>query len=931
MNPANRQAFSPPTILYIVLMLLFFFTAPLWGEEPWPEPLKNADTLVLTVAVSPDGNRLATGSYQTIRIWNVNNHAMQQTWQASQGWIRTLAFSPDGQHLASAGDDGSIHLWDWENSRIVHLLNGKGGIVYSVAFSPDGKTLASGTEDHRVHLWNVKTGQPITTLDYHTTPVRSLAFGPQNNQLVSGAEDGTLTLWNLDKNPATHRPLKGTRNGIYSVAFSPDGSWIAAGTLNTVQLWDAHTGRIKQPLRNHSNWVRSLAFSPDSTLLASAADDGLLNLWKLSNGSIVQTWKENKTPVFAVSALNETSWISAGGDGQTRIWQHNSPKPLWILIGATDGNWLACRSQKHRCWRHEQSIEEHSTATTPSSEEPFDPFENLDPWLANTLKIITLLTVSVVVWSFAILPLYQRKRLLMTLCQRYIRQCGMQFYPPSPIRFARRLEALLDPSTSNTPNSARIILPDNFPLALRQFFYMRVPEDQSLQNLPSMIDPTAQQPPLLLLVGHNQKQINQLRLLSQTHPNHWVVPDYGEMTQLLLSAHPQQAFIQLLANHVEPLRLSPYQGETDHPKPAPFFGRAALLKTLLHHNNHNAIVMGGQKMGKTSLLQALARHYKNHPAIQCSLFTPDQENPNLYSGTHCTPKPSQKRPPKIALDMALDVLMNASSWLQTGGSHRKKQIFLIDDADPLILADAKENFILLNKLRHLNEEKQCYFVLAGSWGVLRLLHAAQSSALKDCIDIHTLGPLDATSSWDLLRLPMAMIQREWDSGVWLELIQASSSRPDWIAALCHEMLHHLTPHDTLIHRNHWESLLASPKMADLLNQWVSRISDNEEENRQDRFLAYSTANWEYFTQAEILATLLKSNTAFFTPKQPNIPYKSPAIQLQHALDRLEMACVLQKIDSRYFYPSKRLRTIILQQKPKKQWTTALQKLGRTSS
>ena len=920
MNPANRQAPSHPTTLCAVLMLLFFFIFPLWGEESWPEPLKNADTSVLAVSVSPDGQRFATGSFQTIRIWNVNNHALQQSWQASQNWIHTLAFSPDGHLLASAGDDGKIHLWDWENGRVVDIFNGNGGTVYSVAFSPDGKRLASGAEDHHIHLWNVKTGHAIAVLDYHTTPVRSLAFGPNNTLLVSGAEAGPLALWNLDNTPITQRPLKGARNGIYSVAFSPDGSWIAAGTLNTVHLWDAHTGRIKQPLINHSNWVRSLAFSHDSTRLASAADDGLLNLWKLSNGRVLQTWKENHAPIFAVSALNETTWISAGGDGQTRIWQQNSPKSLWILIGATDGRWLACRRQKQRCWRHEQPLEGLITASTPSAEEPFDPFKTLDPWLANTLKIVTLLTVSVAVWSFAIIPLYRRKRPLMLLCQRYFRQCGMQFYPPSPSRFARRLEASLDPSAPNTQNLGRIVLPDNFPLTLRHFFYMRVLKDQSLQSLPSTMDPTSEQPSLLLLVGYNQKQIDQLRSLTQTLPNHWVVPDYGEMTRLLLSPQPQQAFIQLLANHVAPIRLSPYQSETDRPNPALFFGRTALLKMLLQHNNRNAVIVGGQKMGKTSLLYALARHYKNHPAIQCSLFTPDRESLKRYVGTPCIPKFSQKRQPEIALDMAVDVLMNAPSWLQAGGSKRKKQIFLIDDADPLILADAQENFILLNKLRHLNEEKQCYFVLAGSWGVSRLLHSDQSMLLKDSVDIHTLGPLDATSSYDLVRHPMAMIQREWDSGIWLELIQASSSRPDWIVVLCHEMLHHLTPGDTRINKNHWESLMASQTAVDLLNQWISRLSDDEEENRQDRILAYSTAGLEYFTQAEILATLLKSNPGFFTPKQPKIPHKSPAIQIQHALDRLEMACVLQKIDSRYFYPSKRLRTTILQQKPKKQVT-----------
>ena len=146
--------------------------------------------------------------------------------------VISVAFSPDGHRLASGSVDNTVRMWNADTGQPIGApLTGHTDSVVSVAFSPDGHRLASGSDDQTVRMWNADTGQPIgDPLTGHTDAVSSVAFSPDGHRLASGSHDNTVRLWNADTGQPIGDPLTGHTDAVFSVAFSPDGTRIASGS-----------------------------------------------------------------------------------------------------------------------------------------------------------------------------------------------------------------------------------------------------------------------------------------------------------------------------------------------------------------------------------------------------------------------------------------------------------------------------------------------------------------------------------------------------------------------------------------------------------------------------------------------------------------------------------------------------------------------------
>jgi len=304
-----------------ILVGLFACCTPAPAQAP-PDELKGHTSLVYSVAFSPDGKVLATGSFDnTAKLWDFASRKELRTLKGHTAPVYCVAWSPDGKLLATASQDKTIRLWDPADGKTLRELKGHGDIVDAVAFSPDGKLLASSSADKSVRLWNPADGKEIKNLGAHKESAYSVAFSPNGQFLASCGNDGWIKLWDVKaqkevreigprptmvvkaspepkkdkkeekvtkKKEMKATPAKEVRDGITAVAFSPDSArLVSIGFDRMAHVWNVADGAEVKKLGATPDDLFGLALSRDGKLAATAGYGGSLRVWDWAGGKLV--------------------------------------------------------------------------------------------------------------------------------------------------------------------------------------------------------------------------------------------------------------------------------------------------------------------------------------------------------------------------------------------------------------------------------------------------------------------------------------------------------------------------------------------------------------------------------------------------------------------------------------------------------------------
>jgi len=319
---------------------------------------------IYSLAVSPDGTRLATGSEDTMaRIWDAQSGQLLKCLEGHVGVIESVAYSPDGRQIATGSGDRTVRIWDAQSGEALLVLKGHDDEVRSVAYNSDGGRLVSSSIDRTARVWDARDGKQLVLLEGHIDFLESAIFSRDDKKIVTATENQTVRVWEagsgkLLKNLGEYlqpiasavdalegkTPATPNRNEeedpqevvleefdavIESVATSARGSRVVTVFEDgSARIWTARDEQARAALEGHSGVVYSVATSPDGKRIVTGSNDRTARIWDALTGRQLDLM-DLSNRIWSVAYGPKGKRVVIGfQDSKAQVWDVESRKQL---------------------------------------------------------------------------------------------------------------------------------------------------------------------------------------------------------------------------------------------------------------------------------------------------------------------------------------------------------------------------------------------------------------------------------------------------------------------------------------------------------------------------------------------------------------------------------------------------------------------------
>ncbi|XP_054822976.1 uncharacterized protein LOC129321280 [Prosopis cineraria] len=297
----------------------------LWriGQGDWASELQGHGDSVSSLAFSSDGQLLASGSLDgVVQVWDVlGNH--RGSLEGPGGGIEWLRWHPRGHLLLAGSEDSTVWMWNADRGAFLGTFAGHGGSVTCGDFTPDGKIICTGSDDATMRIWNPKSGENLHVVrghPYHTDGLTCMSISSSSTLALTGSRDGSVHVVNISTGRVVNS-LVSHSDSIECVGFAQSDSWVAAGSMdNKLVIWDIEHSLTRSTC-DHEEGVTCLSWL-GAFYVVTGCVDGIVRVWDSRSGECVRTFRGHADAIQSLSlSATKDCVVSVSIDGTARVFE----------------------------------------------------------------------------------------------------------------------------------------------------------------------------------------------------------------------------------------------------------------------------------------------------------------------------------------------------------------------------------------------------------------------------------------------------------------------------------------------------------------------------------------------------------------------------------------------------------------------------------